>query len=126
MKTLGVLDTVRLKLGDVEWDKLPLVPVIVTVLLPVGAKPVVDRVKVLVDEALAGLKIPDTPLGNPEMLKLTLPEKPFNGVMVTVTGPLVPCPSVNDVGETEILKSAVEAEASLDCALWPLALIPST
>jgi len=64
--------------------------VIVTVAVPVVAVPLAVNVKVL--EEVAGF-VPNaavTPLGTPVADKLTLPEKPFDGVMVIVLVPALP------------------------------------
>jgi hypothetical protein len=57
--------------------KLPDVPVTVTVKPPVEAVLLAAKVKVLVPVVVAGLKEAFTPLGTPDAVKLTLPEKPF-------------------------------------------------
>src|SRR4029077_8298890 len=74
--------------------KLPEVPVMVTVAGPIVAPLPAARVKVLVlvlePVVLVGLKEAVTPLGRPEANKLTVPLKPFCGVIVTALVPLVP------------------------------------
>lgn len=75
---------------EVVFVKLPEVPVIATLTVPVVAVPLAVNVKVLVPVVLAGLKAAVTPLGRPEADKLTLPVKPFCGVTVMVLEPLVP------------------------------------
>ncbi len=69
--------------------KLPDVPVIVTVTVPVAALALAVKVNVLVEVAGLGLNAAVTPLGKPDAERVTLPLKPFAGVMVIV---LVPCP----------------------------------
>ena len=61
----------------VAFDKLPDVPVIVTVLVPVVAALLALRVNVLALVVLLGLKEAVTPLGRPDADKLTLPLKPL-------------------------------------------------
>jgi len=64
--------------------------VIVTVAVPVVAVPLAVSVKVL--EEVAGF-VPNaavTPFGIPVADKLTLPEKPFDGVMAIVLVPALP------------------------------------
>ena len=53
--------------------KLPEVPVMVTVTVPIAAVAVADRVKTV--EVVAGFepKMAVTPLGSPDAVKLTLP-----------------------------------------------------
>src|SRR5215472_12241150 len=70
--------------------KLPELPVIVTFPVPAGAVPLAVKVNVLVVVVLPGLNEAVTPLGNPDALRLTLPLKPFCGVIVMVLVPLVP------------------------------------
>ncbi len=70
----------------VEWLKLPLVPVIVSVRLPVGVFVPVDTVKVDAPEPVTedGLKLPCAREGSPLTLKLTVPLNPFRALTVTV------------------------------------------
>ena len=60
----------------VVFDKLPDVPLIVTVTVPVVAVVLAVSVNVLVVAVLVGLKDAVTPLGRPDADKLTLPVKP--------------------------------------------------
>jgi len=69
--------------------RVPLVPLMVSVLVPVGVLPVVEIVRVDVHDgpvADLGLKLADEWDGSPVTLMLTLPAKPLRGV--TVTGKL--------------------------------------
>jgi len=70
----------------VEWVSVPLVPVMVSVGLPVGVLLLVCTVKVALPEPVTevGLNVPVTPLGNPLTLKLTAPVKPFSAPTFTV------------------------------------------
>jgi len=61
----------------VVFDKLPDVPVMVTVTVPVVAVLLAVNVKVLVVIAETGLKAGVTPLGRPVADKLTLLLNPF-------------------------------------------------
>jgi hypothetical protein len=83
---------------------VPDMPVRVTVNVPKVAVLLAVNVKVLVLVALAGLKDAVTPLGRPEADKLTLPLKPFCGVIVTVLLPLVPCGTVTLPGDARSRK----------------------
>jgi hypothetical protein len=85
-------------------DKLPDVPVMVTVTVPVVAVVLAVSVKVLVAVVGFGLKDAVTPLGKPDADKLTLPLKPFCGVTVIVLAPLAPWVIVTLLGDAEIAK----------------------
>jgi hypothetical protein len=85
----------------VVFVKPPETPVMVTVADPVVAVPLAVSVKVLVFVVLVGLNDAVTPLGNPEADKLTLPVKPFWGVIVMVLVPVAPCVMVRLLGEAE-------------------------
>jgi hypothetical protein len=82
-------------------DKLPDIPVTVTVTVPIVAVPLAVNVSVL--EAIAGFGLNDavTPLGRPEADKLTLLLKPFCGITVIVLVPLVPCAMLKLFGEAK-------------------------
>ena len=62
----------------------------VTPALPTAALPERVSVNVLLDVVLAGLNDAVRPLGRPEADKLTLPLKPFCGVMLMVLHPVLP------------------------------------
>jgi hypothetical protein len=85
----------------VAFDKLPEVPVMVTVSVPAVAVLLAVSVKVLVLAVLLGLNDAVTPLGRADADKLTLPLKPFCGVTVIVLVPAVPCAIVKLLGEAE-------------------------
>src|SRR5215471_12535541 len=89
---------------EVASDKVPEVPVTVTVAAPAVAVLVAASVKVLVVLVGFGLKDAVTPLGKPVADKLTLPPKPFCGVTVIVLVPLAPCVRVRLLGDAERLK----------------------
>ncbi len=76
-------------------------PVMVTVTVPVVAVLPAVSVNVLVLAVLLGLNDAVTPPGKPDADKLTLPLKPFCGVMVMVLVPLVPCAIVKLLGDAE-------------------------
>jgi len=69
----------------VEWDVLPLVPVMVMGKVPVGAFLATVRVKSDEPEPVTevGLKLPVTPEGMPVADKVTLESNPPEAVMVT-------------------------------------------
>jgi hypothetical protein len=108
-KLLGDAESVKLGTGSgftvretvVEFDKLPEVPVIVTVTVAGVAVLLAVSVNVLVLVVPVGLKEAVTPLGRPEADKLTLPLKPFCGATVMVLVPLAPWVSVKLLGDAE-------------------------
>ena len=81
--------------------RLPDVPVMMTANVPVAEVLLALSVSVLV--VVAGLELNEaaTPLGSPDADKLTLPLKPFSGVMVIVLVPLVPCMMLRLFGDVE-------------------------
>ena len=85
----------------VAFDKLPEVPVMVTVTVAGVAVLLAVSVKVLLLVVLLGLKEAVTPLGRPEADRLTLPLKPFCGVTVMVLAPLAPCRMLTLLGDVE-------------------------
>jgi hypothetical protein len=92
-----------------ECVSVPLVPVTVSVNVPVAALPVVDAVNVDVPEpvTLVGLKLPLPPEPNPPTERFTVPANPFVAVIVVVYVALPPCTTVAEDGETAIVKSGV-------------------
>ena len=78
--------------------KAPEMPVTVTVAVPTDAEALAVSVRVLVLVAGLGLNAAVTPLGKPEADRVTLPLKPFAGVMVIVLVPCVPCVMVRPFG----------------------------
>jgi len=85
----------------VALDKLPAVPVTVTVTVPIAAVLLAVNVRALVLAVLLGLKAAVTPLGRPEADKLTLPLKPLCGATVIVLVPLAPCTIAKLAGDAE-------------------------
>src|ERR1019366_5183900 len=110
VKLLGLADSVKLGAGVtvrlivVVLFKLPDVPVIVTVAVPVAAVALAVKVSVLLLVAGLGLNAAVTPLGKPDAERVTLPLKPFDGVMLIVLVPWLPCVMVTAFGEAERLK----------------------
>jgi len=95
----GAASTARLIV--VVGAKLPAVPLIVTVAVPVGADPLTLKVSVLCELVLAGLKDAVTPVGNPLAVSSTLPEKPPVGFTVTLVDPLAFCCKATAAGAAE-------------------------
>jgi len=96
VKLLG--DAESVKLGGaamvservVAFDKLPDVPVMVTVTVPVAAVLLAVSVNVLALTVLLGLNDAVTPVGRPDADRLTLPLKPPCGVTLIVLVPFAP------------------------------------
>ena len=84
--------------------KLPEVPVMVTLEVPIVAVPPAKRVRVV--EAGSGLEVKDavTPVGRPDGEKVTLPVKPFRGDTVMALKLEVPCTMARLAGEVESVK----------------------
>ncbi len=89
--------TDRLKFGSnvVSWivvvrTRLPDVPVMVIVLVPIAAESLTSSVIVLVEVAGLGLKDTVTPAGGLVTLRVTFPSKPASEVMAIVPVPLLP------------------------------------
>jgi len=74
----------------VVWLSDPLVPVTVTVAVPVVAVLLAVNVRTLVLVVDVGLKAAVTPLGRPLAVSATLPVKPPEGVTVIVDVPFEP------------------------------------
>jgi hypothetical protein len=102
--TVSVYRAFTVRVSVVVCVRLPDVPVMVTVTVPVVAALLAASVKVLlfVAEVVGlGLNAAVTPLGRPEADKLTLPLKPFCGVILIALVPLPPCIIVKLVGDAE-------------------------
>jgi hypothetical protein len=98
---------VTVRLTVVVCDRVPEVPVMVTVELLAPAKALAFMVNVLEVVPGFGLKAADTPVGKPEAANVTLPAKPFCGVMVMVLAPLELRAIVKLFGEAESAKFGV-------------------
>ena len=94
----------------VGFVKLPAEPVTVTLNAPIAAVPLAVNVNVLAVVAGFALKDAVTPLGRPDVDKLTLPLKPFRGVTVILLVPPVPCVIVKLLGDAERAKFGTGAE----------------
>ena len=69
----------------VEWVRAPLVPVMVSVEVPVGVVPAVVTVSVEgpLPLMVAGEKLAVAPVGKPLALRVTVPANPFRAPTVT-------------------------------------------
>lgn len=108
----------------VVWLREPETPVMVTVLVPVVALLLAVSVSVLVPVAGFGLNAAVTPLPSPEADKVTLPAKPFDGVMVMVVVPCDDLVMVTLEGDAESVKlpeaTAVTVSATVAvCVMLP-------
>jgi len=130
VKVLGDADSAKFGFGAtftvkesvVVLLKLPEVPLIVTVLVPVAAVLVAVSVSVLVPAVLAGLNTALTPDGRPDADKLTLPLNPFCGVTVIVVVPLVPCVITTEAGDAIRVKFGAGGGGVLTDTLSKVAL----
>jgi len=78
--------------------RLPEMPLMVIVEVPVAAEALAVRVKTLVEVVGFALNPEVTPLGRPLADNVTLPSKPFAGTTVIVLVPLLPWLMLSDVG----------------------------
>lgn len=96
--------------SGIEWTRLPDVPVIVRVLVPVRAGLFTRMVKAdeLGPVTMDGFQDAEVRAGKPLTLRETVPAKPESAETVTVDDPLPPRGICSVVGETESAKSPVE------------------
>ena len=93
----------------VECAKVPLVPVMVTVAVPVAAVALALKVRTLVEVVGFVPKVAVTPEGRPETDRFTLPVNPPEGVTVIVLFPLFPWVTVRLAGEADSVKLGLGA-----------------
>jgi len=86
------------RVSEVVRVRLPDVPVIVIVAVPGTATALAANVRVLDVAAGFGLNAAVTPFGKPDAARLTFPLNPFDGSIVTVLVPFVPCTTLNVLG----------------------------
>jgi hypothetical protein len=84
--------------------KVPDVPVMVTVDVPMAAEVLAATVTKTAPGALPALKAAVTPLGMPDAATLTVPLNPFSALPVIVLAPLLPCATLRLAGDTERVK----------------------
>ena len=87
-----------------ECERLPDLPLTLALKVPVLAALLTVRVNVLLEVEGLGLKEAVTPIGRLDAEKLTLPLKPFVGLMVIVDVPVLPRAILRLLGEAERLK----------------------
>jgi hypothetical protein len=103
----GVAVAVTVTASVVVAVRLPEVPVIVTVELPVVAVELAVRVSTLVPVVGLVPKAAVTPLGRPDAARVTLPLNPPTSVTVMVLLPLLPCVIDRLLGESDSVKLGV-------------------
>jgi len=112
VSALEVVELLTVMLTDVEWLKLPEVPVTVTPIVIGAAELVAEIVSLLVPVLLIAPNVADKPAGKPGGEKLTvLSLKLPVGVIVIVVEPLDAGATVTLLGEAERLKLGVTAAA---------------
>jgi hypothetical protein len=113
MVKFGVAGAATVSGIEVVCERVPLVPVTVTVVAPTVAVLEAVRVSVLVPVVEAGLNTAVTPAGNPDAVKATLLVKPPLGATVIVL--LVVDPWVTDAvaGLAEMVKFGVAGAATV-------------
>lgn len=97
----GTTGALTVRLSKAAWVSVLLVPVTVTLMVPVVAALEAVKVSVLVPVVDAGLKLAVTPVGRPLAARVTLPVNPSRGVTVTVLVPVPPCVTVALVAARE-------------------------
>ncbi len=95
IRAFGKTDSVKfgsnvVSLIVVVRTRLPDVPVMLIVLVPIAAASLTFSVNVLVEVAGLGLNNAVTPTGSLLALRVTFPSNPSSGVMVIVLVPLLP------------------------------------
>src|SRR6266436_1987878 len=94
--------TVRLILT--ECDRVPDLPLTLTLKVPVVAELPTVNVNVLPEVEEFGLRVAVTPVGRLDAEKLTVPVKPRIGLMVIVDVPVLPRATLRLLGDAERLK----------------------
>ena len=87
-----------------ECDRVPDLPLTLTLKVPVVAELLTVSVNVLALVELLGLNDAVTPIGRLDAEKLTLPVKPRTGLMVIVDVPVLPRATLRLLGDAERLK----------------------
>jgi hypothetical protein len=88
----------------IECDRVPDLPLTLTLKVPVVAEPLTVNVNVLAVVEEFGLKVAVTPAGRLDAEKLTLPVKPRIGLTVIVDVPVLPRATLRLLGDAERLK----------------------
>jgi hypothetical protein len=88
----------------IECDRVPDLPLTLTLKVPGVAELLTVNVSVLAEVEAFGLKVAVTPAGRLEAEKLTLPVKPRIGLTVIVDVPVLPRATLRLLGDAERLK----------------------
>jgi hypothetical protein len=112
MVKFGVAVALTVRARVVVAVRLPEVPVMVTVEVPVVAVELAVRVSTLLPVVGFVPNAAVTPLGNPDAARVTLPLNPFTSVTVMVLVPLLPWVTVRLLGESESVKLGVAEPAN--------------
>src|SRR5438093_485345 len=105
-RRVGVGAAATVRLGEVVFGvRVPEVPVMVTLTVPVVAVGFAVSVSVLDVVVGFGSKAAVTPLGSPAAERVTLPVKPFSGETEIVLEPLLPWVTATLLGEADRVKS---------------------
>jgi hypothetical protein len=86
-----------------ECDRPPDLPLTLTLKVPVDAELLTVNVNVLLDVEGFGLKAAVTPVGRLDPEKVTLPLKPFVGLMAIADVPVLPRATLRLFGDAERL-----------------------
>jgi hypothetical protein len=116
----GVVVELTVSATEVVAVRLPEVPVMVTVEVPVVAVALAVRVSTLVPVVGLVPKVAVTPLGKPDAARVTLPENPSTSVTEIVLVPLLPCVTVTLLGEAERVKLGEEEDDPANSVISPV------
>jgi hypothetical protein len=94
------------------------VPETVAVAFPVAAFAAAVSVSVLVCALDKALKDAVTPVGRPDAARVTVPVKPFCGVIAMVLAPVAPSATLRLAGEAESVKVGVPGIVSVTVVEW--------
>jgi hypothetical protein len=107
--------------------RLPDLPVMVTVDVPMGAEPVAASERTQLAVVAPALNDSTTPLGRPEMLNVTVPVKPFCAAKVSVLLPVAPRWTLKAAGEADKVNVAAGVMVSaMVVLLVPVLAVPVT
>ena len=112
MVKFGVAAEFTVRLIVVLAFRLPEVPLMVTVAVPVVAVLLAVKVTVLVLVVGFVPNVAVTPLGKPDAARVTLPENPPRSVTVIVLPALLPCVTLTLLGEADSVKLGDEDDGA--------------